>query len=147
MQAGTIFFCSHRPFKYTNKNKNYRPLPHTQDRRLLAKYLSLADVFLHPTPEDSFGLISAEALSSGTPVVAYNVDALPEIVSHKEVGYVAEYENIDDAKNGIEYILNLSKDAYTLMSIKARERIVNNFSSQKMYGEYLALYKKILEKN
>ena len=79
-------------------------------------------------------------------MVAYNVDALPEIVSHKEVGYVAEYENIEDAKNGIEYILNLSKDAYTLMSIKARERIVNNFSSQKMYEGYLALYKKILEK-
>ncbi|PIS03486.1 hypothetical protein COT83_05835, partial [Candidatus Peregrinibacteria bacterium CG10_big_fil_rev_8_21_14_0_10_44_7] len=47
---------------------------------------------------DSFGLISAEALSCGTPVVTYSIDALPEIVSHKEVGYIAKYENIDDAK-------------------------------------------------
>ena len=43
--------------------------------------------FSTPTPEDSFGLISAEALLR-TPVVTDNVDALPEIVSHKEVGYV-----------------------------------------------------------
>ena len=141
-----IFFVAIGHSNIQTKNKNYQSIPHTQDRNLLAKYLSAANVFFYPTKGDTFGLISAEALSSGTPVVAYNVDALPEIVSHKEVGYVAEYENIDDAKNGIEYILNLSKDAYTLMSIKARERIVNNFSSQKMYEGYLALYKKILEK-
>src|SRR3989344_6736642 len=142
-----IFFVAIGHSNIQTKNKNYQSLPHAQDKNLLARYLSVADIFLHPTPEDSFGLISAEALSSGTPVVTYDVDALPEIVSHKEVGYVAEYENIDDAKNGIEYILNLSKDAYALMSTKARERIVNNFSSEKMYVEYLALYKKILEKN
>ncbi|MHB1118326.1 MAG: glycosyltransferase [Minisyncoccota bacterium] len=141
-----VFFMSVGHSNINTTNKNYLPLPHTQDRVLLAKYLSAADVFFHPTPEDSFGLISAEALSCGTPVVTYNVDALPEIVSHKEVGYVAEYENLDDAKNGIEYILNLSKDDYTLMGTKARERIVNNFSCEKMYREYLALYKKILAK-
>lgn len=142
-----IFFAAIGHSNIKTGNKNYRPFPHTQDRGLLAKYLSAADVFLYPTPGDSFGLISAEALSCGTPVVTYNIDALPEIVSHKEIGYVAEYENINDAQNGIKYILNLSKDAYALMSAKARERIVSNFSCEKMNEEYLALYKKILEKS
>ncbi len=142
-----IFFVAIGHSNIKTENKNYQSLPRTQDRNLLAKYLSAADIFFYPTTGDSFGLINAEALSCGTPVVAYNVDALPEIVSHKEVGYVAEYENINDAKNGIEYILNLSKGAYALMSAKARERIVNNFSCEKMNEEYLALYKKILEKS
>lgn len=139
-----IFFTS---IGHTIKteNKNYRPLPHTRDRGLLAKYFNAADVFLHPTPEDSFGLISAEALSCGIPVVTYAADALPEIVIHKEVGYAAEYQNTDDAKAGILYILNLSKENGSLMSEKARKRIVENFTSEKMYAEYLALYKKILE--
>jgi glycosyltransferase involved in cell wall biosynthesis len=110
----SIFFVAIGHSNITTENKNYRALPHTSDRNLLAQYLSSADVFFHPTPEDSFGLISAEALSCGTPVVTYNIDALPEIVSHKEVGYVAEYENLNDAKNGIKYILSLSKDDYTL---------------------------------
>lgn len=143
----SIFFIAIGHSNITTSNKNYLTLPHTQDRNLFAKYLSATDVFFHPTPEDSFGLISAEALSCGTPVVTYNVDALPEIVSHKEVGYVAEYQNIKDAKNGIEYILNLSKNEYGRMSEKARERIVNKFSIEKMYMEYLTLYKKILNKN
>lgn len=140
-----VFFIAIGHSNIKTGNKNYKALPHTQDRNLFAKYLSVADVFFHPTPEDSFGLISAEALACGTPVVTYDVDALPEIVLHKKVGYVAEYQNIYDAKNGIDYILNLPRNEYTLMSTMARERIVNNFSLEKMYTEYLALYKKILE--
>lgn len=142
-----IFFVAIGHSNIKTKNKNFTHFPYTENKKLLCQYLSVADVFFYPTKGDTFGLISAEALSCGTPVVTYNIDALPEIVSHKEVGYVAEYENIESAKAGIEYILNLSKDAYALMSTKARERIVNNFSSEKMYEEYLALYKKILEKN
>ncbi len=140
-----VFFTAIGHSNIKTENKNYRSLPQTQDRNMLAKYLCATDVFFHPTPEDSFGLISAEALACGTPVVTYDIDALPEIISHKEVGYVAEYMNVEDAQKGIDYILNLSKDDYAHMSAKARERIVNKFSCEKMYAEYLALYKKLLE--
>jgi glycosyltransferase involved in cell wall biosynthesis len=141
-----IFFVAVGHNTLTTKNKNCLSLPQTQERDVLAEYLSSADVFVHLTPEDSFGLIHTEALSCGIPVVTYNVDALPETVVHKETGYIAEYENIDDAKAGIEYLLNLSTDEYKKMREKARERIVKNFSQEKMYTEYLALYKKIIEK-
>ena len=140
-----IFFIEIGHPHIKTKNKNFKNFPYTEKKELLCQYLSAADVFFYPTKGDTFGLISAEALSCGTPVVTYNTDALPEIVSHKEVGYVAEYENIESAKAGIEYILNLSKNDYNLMSKKARERIVSNFFCEKMYEEYLTLYKKILE--
>lgn len=139
----SVFFIAVGHSNIETDNKNYKSLPKTQDRGLFAKYLSCADVFLHPTPEDSFGLISAEAMSCGVPVVTYDIDALPEIVTHKETGYVAKYKNIDDLKTGINHILNLSKEDYSTMSIKARERIINNFSLEKMYNEYLSLYKKL----
>ena len=111
----------------------------------MCKYLSAADVFFYPTQGDSFGLIVAETLSSGTPVVTYNIDAMPEIVVHKDTGYITERANAESARAGLEYILNLSKEDYSRMSAKSRERIVNNFSCEKMYREYLSLYKKILE--
>ncbi len=138
-----IFFIAIGHSLIKTNNKNYRSLPQTQDRNMLAKYLCASDVFFHPSPEDSFGLISAEALSCGTPVVTYGIDALPEVVSHKEVGYVSEYMNTEDAKKGIEYILNLSKDDYTKMSTVAREGIVSKFSCEKMYAEYLTFYKRL----
>lgn len=141
-----LFFVSIGHSNIKTDNKNYKSLPKTHDRNLFAKYLSSADIFIHPTPEDSFGLISTEAMSCGVPVVTYNIDALPETVIHKETGYIAKYKDTKDLKAGIDYILNLSKDEYTLMSLKARERILNNFSCEKMYKEYLSLYKKILSK-
>lgn len=142
-----VFFVAIAHSNIKTSNKNYKSLPKTQSRDLFAKYLSTADVFFHPTPEDSFGLISAEAMSCGVPVVSYDVDAIPETVKHKETGYVAKYNNIKDAETGIDYILKLSEKDYLIMSTKARERIVNNFSCEKMYKEYLSLYGKILGKN
>lgn len=139
-----VFFVEIGDSHIKTKNKNYLSLPVTKDRGLFAKYLSSADIFLNPTQADSFGLLCAEAMACGTPVVTYNVDAIPEIVIHKETGYVAKYRNVDDLKRGIGYILNLPKNEYNDMSKNARERIVNNFSNEKMYKEYLELYNTLL---
>ena len=142
----SLFFVAIGHSNIKTDNKNYQSTPYTQDKVLLSRYFSAADIFFYPTPGDSFGLISTEAMSCGTPVVTYDVDALPETVIHKETGYIAKYKDIKDLKAGVDYILNLSKDDYALMSSKARERILNNFSCEKMYQGYLSLYKKILSK-
>ena len=42
-------------------------------------------------------------------------------------------QDIKDLKAGVDYILNLPKDDYALMSSKARERILNNFSCVVFY--------------
>ncbi|MBU3968907.1 glycosyltransferase [Patescibacteria group bacterium] len=139
-----VFFVEIGDPHIKTENKNYVCLPLTQNRNLFAKYLSSADIFLNPTQADSFSLLCAEAMSCSTPVVTYNVDAIPEIVMHKKTGYVAEHNNINDLKRGVEYILNLSKDSHNNMSQNARKRIVNNFSNEKMYKKYLELYNTLL---
>jgi len=140
----SIFFVEIGDSHIKTKNKNYMSLPSTQNRGLFAKYLSSADIFLNPTQADAFGLLCAEAMSCETPVVTYNVDAISEIVIHKETGYVAEHNNLGDLKRGIDYILNLPEGAHNNMCKNARERIINNFSNEKMYKEYLELYNTLL---
>lgn len=141
-----LFFVAIGHSNIKTENINYQSVPYIQNKNLLSKYLSAVDIFFYPTQGDSFGLISTEAMSCGVPVVTYDIDALPETVTHKETGYVAKYKDIEDLKTGIEYILNLPKDDYTSMSSKARERMVNNFSCEKMYTEYISLYEKLLSK-
>ncbi len=125
-------------------NKKVVALDHIEDKIMMSKYLSALDVFFYPTLGDTFGLIVAEAMSCGTPVVAYDTDALPEIVSHRETGYITAPMDTENAEKGFNYILNLSKIEYDNMCRKARQRIENLFSSDRMYREYLELYKKVI---
>ncbi|HEU0080908.1 MAG TPA: glycosyltransferase [Candidatus Paceibacterota bacterium] len=140
-----VFFVAIGHDLVRTTNENFKALPRTEDRAELAQYLCAADVFLHPTPEDSFGLISAEAMACGVPIVAYGIDALPEVVAHKKTGYVARYEDVRDAIAGIDYVLGLSPADYQAMSMAARARIVETFSEERMYRQYLDLYRSLIE--
>lgn len=119
-------------------------IDYTESKQNVAQLLSALDAFLYPTTGDTFGLIVAEAQACGVPVITYDVDALPEIVTHKETGYVAERANVADMKNGLDYVLGLTPEAYAAMSAKATERSASKFSLERMYKEYLALYKRLL---
>lgn len=46
----------------------------------IARIMSAADVFAFPSRWEGFGLVLAEAMASGLPIVATNVDAIPEIL-------------------------------------------------------------------
>lgn len=50
------------------------------DHRLLVVYYSAADVCVIPSHYESFGLVAAEALACGTPVIASKVGGLPTII-------------------------------------------------------------------
>ena len=56
----------------------------------LIEYYSAADVFFHPSAEETFGLVIAEALSCGTPSVVYNSTACPELIRDDGCGRIVE---------------------------------------------------------
>jgi Glycosyltransferase len=57
----------------------------------LCQYYTAADVVLNLSVEETFGLVTVEALACGTPVILYNKTALPEIIDSK-CGIVIEKE-------------------------------------------------------
>jgi glycosyltransferase involved in cell wall biosynthesis len=52
-----------------------------------------ADYFVLPTFHDTFGYVALEALAAGTPVIATDTCALPEVVEHGHNGYLIPFEN------------------------------------------------------
>jgi len=57
---------------------------------------SRSSVFIFPSVwQEPFGLVLIEAMASGTPVVAYNTGAVPEIVVDGENGFLVERGNIE----------------------------------------------------
>ena len=58
--------------------------------------MDAADYLVFPTFHDTFGFVSIEALAGGTPVIATDTCALPEVVVPGETGWLLPFEN-DDA--------------------------------------------------
>ena len=61
----------------------------------LVAYLSVADVFLLPSQEESFGLAALEAMACEVPVVASKVGGLPEIIEDGVTGFICPPQDVD----------------------------------------------------
>lgn len=65
-----------------------------------------SDVFLAPSLADNLPTTIIESLCCGTPVVGFDIGGIPEMISHLNNGYVANYKDSDDFSDGIAYCLN-----------------------------------------
>lgn len=94
--------------------------------------LSAAQCLLVPSlaPETS-SLVAMEALSCGTPVIAFPAGALAEIIDHGETGFLVH--DVTEMADAIAAVQTIDPEACRTV---ARER----FSATRMVGEYLERY-------
>lgn len=86
-----------------------------------------ASVFVLPTIyKEPFGIAAVEALSSGVPVIASNVDGLRVIVKDGEVGYLVQPKDIAGIASNIIKVLT-DEDLRAKLSRNARQRAVEGF--------------------
>ena len=74
------------------------------DQELIDLYAQ-ADITVVPSREDNMPITAMESQSCGTPVVAFRIGGLPDIVNPLTSGYLAEPENPHDLAQGIEQVL------------------------------------------
>lgn len=101
---------------------------------------SAADVFVTPSLADNLPNMIMEAMACGTPCVGFNIGGIPEMIDHKQNGYVAEYKNTDDFAKGIEEVLN--NDTF---NEKALDKVINHYSESVVAQQYIQLYQSLLE--
>ena len=107
----------------------------------LANFYSAADVFVNPSRAETFGMVNAEAMACGTPVVAYKNTASPEIVGNKE-GILVEDGNTNALFEAITTVRNIGKIFYTE---NCRKKVFENFNKSINYLQYLQLYEKMIK--
>ncbi len=106
-----------------------------QERDRLMKH---AKAFLFPIEvEESFGLVLIEAGIVGTPVIAFNRGAVPEIVEHGKTGFYGDT---------IDELVGFVERASEIDPTNCREHIKLNFNSDRMVENYLELYRDVAEK-
>lgn len=100
------------------------------------KFIGGAKALLFPIEWDEpFGLAVIEALACGTPVVAMNRGAMPEIIQHGYNGFLA-----DNEQEFAEYMHRVDE----INPRHCRKSVEERFSSDAMAKAYLERYKEVL---
>lgn len=115
---------------------------HLYDDISLQLYYSAANLMIVPSRQEAFGQTASEAHACGTPVVAFNVGGLPDIVEHYNTGYLAKPYDITDLAQGIKWVLNNNQDGK--LGIQARRKAVEKFSQDVIADQYISVYKQVL---
>ena len=111
----------------------------------LALIYSLSDLFVLPSTEDNLPNTVLESLACGTPVVAFNIGGMPDMIAHLQTGYLAKPGDIDDLANGIKLILSGNNLEY--ISKECRIFAEKNYDLKIQAESYLDKYTRILNEN
>lgn len=128
--------------------KMIKELPHgiiglhrTQNIKELVQLYSRADVYVSLSIEETFGMTLAESLACGTPIIAYDVTALPEVIS-SDTGILVKKNNLNEVVNAINEICISDNFRWEA----CRERAVTHFNQDIQFGKYIELYNQLLSK-
>lgn len=75
----------------------------TENKQELAALYSRADIFINPSKEESFSLVTVEAMACGTPVIVLNTSAVRELVT-PQCGVVIENMETEAYMEAIEQV-------------------------------------------
>jgi len=116
------------------------PLGIIHDDTLLATAYCACDVFVAPSIEENLANTVIESLACGTPVVAFDVGGMPDMVDHGKNGYLAHARDSFDLMNGISWVLDSGANS---LRKHARKKAELNFDSAKTAQQYVDLFKEV----
>ena len=93
------------------------------------------------TWHEPFGLVMVESMACGTPVIAYNIGSVPEIVVNGKTGFIVEIES------GVEGLSHAVREISQIQRGDCRTHILENFTKEKMVEGYEKAYQQILNKS
>ena len=120
---------------YLSEKIQYLGLLDYEDKiKLFANATASFHFAIYPFRE-AFGNTLIESMACGTPVIALNNGAIPEIVIHNKTGFVINF--IDQTYEFVTKIKKVSRE-------NCRKWIENNFTDEQMAQSYIEIYNNII---
>jgi glycosyltransferase involved in cell wall biosynthesis len=115
------------------------------DDGVMALLYSAADVMIVPSRQDNLPNTAVEAMACGTPVAAFNLGGLPDIVDQQRTGWLAEPEDLSGLSQGLAWMLQ-DECRLDSLGVSARESAVQKFSPASVVIQYLSVYADVISR-
>lgn len=103
-----------------------------QRDELMGHALALLHLVLFDEP---FGLSVVEAMCCGTPVIAFNRGAMPELIVTGKTGFLVH--NMEEAERAVQQLSHINR-------MDCRNRVLTEFSRERMATDYVSVYQQVL---
>lgn len=150
-KANTYFVNKVKP--YLNNSLIGKPRMFNDEEKRLAYQQAMA--FIFPIEwEEPFGMVMIEAMSCGTPVIAYNRGSVPEVLRDGLTGFIIDPDSEDRPgkgtwvikKQGIEGLVEAIQRIGEIDRRDCRKHVEENFSVEKMGENYEKIYQEVVKK-
>lgn len=108
----------------------------------LSRLYAAAQIVVNASAYESFGLTLAEAMACGCIPVSFDRGGQTDIITHRENGYLARSNDIDDLAAGIAWAFDVDIPASHL-----RQHITTRFSEDTVAEQYIQLYESLLKQS
>ena len=109
---------------------------HLSGEKLLRIVARARAAVVTPMWDEPFGLVAAEAMAAGVPVIAFDRGAMREVLG--DCGRLVEPGNIDALATAMS-------EAHSLDGVSCRRRIADHFSIERMIAGYERIYRMAME--
>ena len=115
------------------------------EQELVVPLLSIADLFLLPSEQESFGLAGLEAMACGVPVVASCVGGLPEVIDDGVSGFLHAPDDLDGmAASGLALLTDPARHAEMIAA--GLRTVHERFCADEVVPRYEAFYQEVLSR-
>jgi len=104
--------------------------------------LQASDMFLLASTGEAFGLVLAEAMACGAPVVGTRSGSLPEVVADGKTGLLVDPNDPEALANAIEVLAN-DPERRKRMAVAAVDRVKHSFNVEAAVANTLSIYKEL----
>lgn len=110
------------------------------------KEMQNSDAFLFPSRSEGFGLVVAEAMACGLPVIGTETPVIKELINHNKNGIMVK---LNDIKSFCKEIKKLAEDnnLYFQISKNGRLNIKEKYENKNIINEYIQIYKNYSSKH
>lgn len=119
-------------------------LGHLANDEQLINCYNASDFLVVPSKQDNLPNTIMEALACGIPCIGFDTGGIPEMIEHQSNGLVANQGDSQDLAKWLKEAIHLDKESLGSMKDAARQKVLQEYTYEKVAKQHLALYEHYL---